>query len=85
MEYKQFKITNKVKRELAREIKELIKDQDYVEVGIMYNVNEDKFFTTETGKMDKLEYEGNVKYNIFTYYRADGNLTLEKIEEKIFN
>lgn len=79
-----FKINNKVKREIAREVKEVINGKEYTEIGIMYNVDKENFFTVETSKIDRFEHEGNIKYKVFIHYGADGKLTLKDIEEKIF-
>ena len=84
MFYSVYKITKKVKREIAREVKQYMGTKDYVEIAIMYNPYTDKFFTSKTINIQHLEYDGYIHYKTFIYYRVDGRVTLGEIEDKIF-
>lgn len=83
-----FNITNAIKRELAREVKKEIGNNDYTELAVMYKAAnsslEGEFYTATTSEIQKLESEGDCYYKTFTHYKADGKITLKEIEEKIF-
>lgn len=82
---RKFKITNLIKRELARKVKNEIGNKDYVEFLIMYNENSESFYIAETIEREKLESEGECYYKLFSHTKADGMLTLIEIEQLIFN
>lgn len=91
MQVYKIKTTNIIKRNLAKEIKKAIKEKflsdDYFECMIFYDptYGKESFFIVDTIETEKYINYGYVYYKDFQYYRKDGNITLKKIEENIFN
>nr|DAH73422.1 MAG TPA: hypothetical protein [Caudoviricetes sp.] len=82
----QFKLTREMKRGLAREIKKKIKDNDYFEIAIMYDIKTEGFFLIPTGEIEIMKHMGHIFYNTFIYYKADykKEITLTEIENQVF-
>ena len=58
---------------------------EYSECYVMYNENEQTFYTCETIDKDRLEEKGHVTYKLFSFYKADGKiLGIKEIAYKIF-
>lgn len=84
-----FKINNEIKTDVCRELKNLIKNDlktnEYIEYAIMYNVEKQKFFITDTSHIQKLEFEGNCFYKLITVYKADEDkITIKSLIPQIF-
>ena len=83
-----FNITNKTMRSLSNLVKEEIKVNGNVELGVFYkceSMYEDgKFFIADASQKHELELKGNVVYNFFCHNKEDGKITLNEIESKIF-
>ncbi|MDV3426639.1 MAG: hypothetical protein LIR50_05550 [Bacillota bacterium] len=84
-----FNITRETKRDLARNIKKQIGNNDYIELAVMYvpanNIHNGYFQAVETIIREKLENEGQCYYCLFTHNKTDGKLTLKDIENLIFS
>lgn len=88
-----FKITNLIKREVAKKVKaemqRQFKNGEYSEVGVMYDPSQENyslgnFYLAESSNIEKEEYEGKMLFKLFEHYKADGKLTLKEIENIIF-
>jgi len=83
-----FNITNSTKRQVAKEIKKEIGNNDYTELAVMYttsNFSDNGYFhIAKTSEIQNLEEKGECYYKTFEYYKTDGKITLEEIETKIF-
>lgn len=88
---KKFNITVKIKRDLAKLVKESIGNNDYTELSIVYlepsSTNEGKFDICGTSEKDLIDScdRGEYFYINFTNYKADGKITLKEIEKQIFD
>lgn len=81
-----FKFRKQNLRGVARNIKEQLKGKDYFECYIMYNVNDERFFTCEPIEKDMLESEGHVLYELFSFTSADGKIpTIDEIIKMVFD
>ncbi|EKS4345201.1 hypothetical protein QB607_003205 [Clostridium botulinum] len=79
------KLTNQIKKDIARDIKEEIKGKDYAEIGIFYNPNTKWFFIDSTQHIDKHKSEGKTLYKIIEYYKSDNTkMSLQEIERMVF-
>jgi len=80
------KMTKKNIREVSRNLKNSIGNDEYYEFAVMYNPKEKKFFKIETQFIEQYKYEGMIFYALFAYYKADGKKpTIKEIERNIFN
>lgn len=83
-----FNINNKIKRQLAREVKSKIGSKSYTELVIMYKppsfTSSGCFYIDSTPRIELLLSKEDLVYKIFTHHSKDGNLTLKDIEDKIF-
>ena len=86
-----FNITRQTKRDLAKLVKEAIGTNDYTELSIVYlapsHVNNGRFGICGTTEKDLIDSNdrGECFYKSFSNYKADGKITLKRIEEDIFN
>ncbi|GAA0082915.1 hypothetical protein [Clostridium sp. CTA-6] len=79
------KLTNQIKKDIARDIKEEIKGKDFAEIGIFYNPDTKWFFIDNTRHIDKHKSEGKTLYKIIEYYKSDNTkMTLQEIEKMVF-
>ncbi|MBD5589134.1 hypothetical protein [Clostridium botulinum] len=79
------KLTNQIKKEVARDIKEEIRGKDFAEIGIFYNPDTKWFFIDSTQHINKHKSEGKTLYKIIEYYKADNTkMTLQEIEVMVF-
>jgi len=92
MKLEKFNITNKIKRELARKVKNEIVEQVesnaksiyYGEFGIMYNESRE-FYIAATTNIEEEQFKGNCLYRIISFDQENIiKTTLKEIEEKIF-
>lgn len=83
-----FKITNEIKRGLARDVKrwvnEEFKNSVYCELVVMYDVGTQEFYLIPTWKCECEESIGNCLYKRLSFHDTD-KLTLKELEYTIFS
>lgn len=86
----EIKVSNESKKRVAKHIENMIdsafyQNVDYIELAVMCDVEDNKFYVIDTCDIEKLEKSaGYLLYHVYTRYLVDGVPTQRKIIEEMF-
>lgn len=71
----EFKITKMEITRVCRELKAILKErfrfEEYVELTVMYNINEESLMVVEPYNVERLKYYGNIEYKTIVMHKFE--------------